>query len=215
MRVRRAWPVAALLLAPVLAGCSDDDEPNADPTPTETVTETPTESSSAPTTEATTETTTETTTAAPALPAACELVTADTLAKALGVTFGPGEIGGGSSDENGIAWKSDNCSFEAEDLMEVKVKITGPDDFTAGAFTCPQPTEVGAILEPADDIAGATKGWWKVSDAPPLEATLRACSETVNVDVDFDYEDGVDYEGDPRQQAALLAEHVLGSLQGE
>lgn len=214
MRARRAWPVAALLLAPVLAGCSDD-EPTAESTPTETVTETPTESSSAPTTEATTETTTETTTAAPALPGACDLVTADTLAKILGVSFAAGRVGGGSTTENDLAWKSDNCSFEAEDLMEVKVKITGPDDFTEGSFGCPQPTEIAAIVEPADDIAGATEGWWKVSDAPPLEATLRACSDTVNVDVDFDYEDGVDYEGDPRQQAALLAEHVLGSLQGE
>lgn len=215
MRARRAWPVAALLLAPVLAGCGDDDEPNAEPTPTETVTETPTESSSAPTTEATTETTTETATAAPALPGACDLVTADTLAKILGVTFEEGRVGSGSTAENDNTWKSDNCSFEAEDLMEVKVKITGSDDFTEGSFGCPQPTEIAAIVEPADDIAGATEGWWKVSDAPPLEATLRACSDTVNVDIDFDYEDGVDYEGDPRQQAALLAEHVLGSLQGE
>lgn len=215
MHVRHAWPVAALLLAPVLTACGGDDEPTTESTPTETVTETPTESSSAPTPTASTEATSEATSEAPALPSACELVTADTLAKALGVTFGPGEIGGGSTDENGIAWKSDNCSFEAEDLMEVKVKITGPDDFTAGSFTCPQPTEIAAIVEPADDIAGATDGWWKVSDSPPLEATLRACSETVNVDVDFDYEDGVDYEGDPRQQAAQIAEHVLASLQGE
>lgn len=215
MRVRQAWPVAALLLAPVLTACGGDDEPTAESTPTETVTETPTESSSAPTATASSESTSEATSEAPTLPGACELVTADTLAKALGVTFEPGRIGGGSTDENGIAWKSDNCSFEAEDLMEVKVKITGPEDFTTGSFTCPQPTEIAAIVEPADDIAGATDGWWKVSDSPPLEATLRACSDSVNVDVDFDYEDGVDYEGDPRQQAAQIAEHVLASLQGE
>ncbi|KRB76428.1 hypothetical protein ASE01_15805 [Nocardioides sp. Root190] len=214
MRVRRAWPVAALLLAPVLAGCGDD-EPSAEQTPSEsgspspsvTPTPSPSETSEAPSEPPSS--------AAPALPTACELVTADTLAKALGVSFAAGEPGGGSTEENGIAWKSDNCSFEAEDLMEVKVKITGPDDFTTGTFSCPQPTEVAAILEPADDVAGATEGWWKVSDSPPLEATLRACSPTVNVDVDFEYEDGVDYEGDPRQQAAQIAEFVLAALAGD
>lgn len=212
MRVRRTWPVAALLLTPVLAACGDD-EPEAEPTPSDTVssspsvTTTPSETSEVPTEEPST--------AAPALPTACELVTADTLAKTLGVTFAPGRIGGGGSEENGVAWKSDNCTFEAEDLMEVKVKITGPDDFTKGTFGCPQPPEIAAILEPADDIAGATEGWWKVSDAPPLEATLRACSASVNVDIDFDYEDGVDYEGDPRQQAAQLAEFVLAALAGD
>lgn len=213
MRVRRTWPVAAaLLLAPVLAGCGDD-EPEAEPAPSDTVssspsvTPTPSESAEEPTEEPTTD--------APALPTACELVTADTLAKALGVTFGTGRPGGGGTEENGIGWKSDNCTFEAEDLMEVKVKITGPDDFTKGTFSCPQPPEIASILEPADDIAGATEGWWKVSDSPPLEATLRACSATVNVDIDLDYEDGVDYEGDPRQQAAQLAEHVLASLAGD
>lgn len=214
MRVRRAWPVAALLLAPVLAGCSDDDEPTTEPTPSDTASPSPTESSSAPATP-TTEPSTVETSEAPALPGACDLVTADTLAKALGVTFGPGEVGGGATDENGSAWKSDNCSFEAQDLMEVTVKITGPEDFTTGTFGCVQPSETGAIIEPADDVAGATSGWWKVSEAPPLEATLRACSDTVNVDVVLAYEDGVDYEGDPRQQAAQIAQHVLTSLQGD
>lgn len=215
MRVRRTWPVAALVLVPVLAGCGDDEpadepdstetssSPSVTPTPSPTATET-TETSSAPPTSQ-----------APALPTACELVTADTLAKALGVTFAAGEPGGGGTDEGGKAWKSDNCSFEAEDLMEVTVKLTGPGDFTRGAFGCVQPSEVGSILEPATDVAGASDGWWKVSEAPPLEATLRACSADLNVDVEFEYEDGVDYEGDPRQQAAQLAEHVLAALAGD
>ena len=63
-------------------------------------------------------------------------------------------------------------------------------------------------------VPGSTDGWWKVSDAPPLEATLRACSATANVEVDLDYEDGVDYQGDPRQQAAQIAGLVLSGLQG-
>ncbi len=79
------------------------------------------------------------------------------------------------------------------------MKVTGPGDFVKGAFSCPQPLEIAAIIEPADDVPGSTDGWWKVSDAPPLEASLRACSETANVEVHLEYEDGVDYQGDPRR----------------
>lgn len=214
MRLRRTWPAAVLLLAPVLAACSDDADSTPDddtsssaPAPSETPSSAPASTPSE---------TEETTTAPPAssLPAACDLITADDLAKAMGVTFAPGRAGTGDTTEQDLSWTSDDCSFEAEDLVEVTVKLTGPDDFTQGRFGCPQPPEVGSIIDPADDIAGATDGWWKVSDAPPLEATLRACSATALVDVEMEYEDGVDYEGDPRAQAAQLAEFVLANLQG-
>lgn len=215
MRVRRLWPAAFLLLVPVLTGCSEDGgvdgsglstptDTSSTPAPSDTTTA-PTETTSAP----------ETTSAAPSgLPAACDVVTSDDVAKAFGVSFGAGEIGGGSTSEQGVDWKSDNCAFEAQGLVEVKVKLTAPDDFTAGTFGCPQPTEIAAIVEPVDDIAGATDGWWKVSDAPPLEATLRACSATALVEVELEYEDGVDYEGDPRSQSIAIAELVLAALQG-
>lgn len=217
MRLRRLWPAALLALAPVLAACGDDepdadgpDDPTTSAAPTDAVTETPTQASSA------TQPPVEVTSEPPAsdLPAACDLVTRDDVEKAMGVSFGPAELGGGTTSEQDLEWRSDNCSFEAEDLVEVTVKITGPADFVSGSFTCAQPSEVASIIEPADDVPGSTDGWWKVSDAPPLEATLRACSPTANVDVDLDYEDGVDYEGDPRQQAAQLAGLVLSGLQG-
>lgn len=218
MRLRRLWPAALLALAPVLAACGDD-EPDADGTDdpttsaaptTATPSETPTE---APTTS---EPPVETSSVPPAsdLPAACDLVTGNDIAKAMGVSFGPAEIGGGTTSEQDLEWRSDNCSFEAEDLVEVTVKVTGPADFVKGTFTCAQPSEIASIIEPADDVPGSSEGWWKVSDAPPLEATLRACSTTANVDVDLDYEDGVDYQGDPRQQAAQIAALVLANLQG-
>ena len=216
MRLRRLWPAALLVLAPVLAACGDDEPDAADeqttsaePT-TDAPSQTPTEESSA------TEAPVETTTAPPArdLPAACDLITGDDIAKAMGVTFGPAETGGGTTSEQDLEWRSDNCSFEAQDLVEVTVKVTGPSDFVKGAFTCAQPSEIASIIEPADDVPNSTDGWWKVSDAPPLEATLRACSRTANVDVDLDYEDGVDYQGDPRQQAAQIAGLVLSGLQG-
>lgn len=218
MRLRRLWPAALLALAPVLAACGDDepdtdgaDDPTTSAAPTtDAASETPTETSSA------TEPPVEDTSAPPAadLPAACDLITRDDVQKAMGVTFGPAELGGGTTTEQDLEWRSDNCSFEAEDLVEVTVKVTGPADFVKGSFTCAQPSEVASIIEPADDVPGSTEGWWKVSDAPPLEATLRACAPTANVDVDLDYEDGVDYQGDPRQQAAQIAGLVLSGLQG-
>lgn len=218
MRLRRLWPAALLTLAPVLVACGDDepaadgaDDPTTSAAPTtDAASETPTEASSA------TEPPVEVTSEPPAsdLPAACDLITANDIAKAMGVTFGPAETGGGTTIEGNLEWRSDNCSFEAEDLVEVTVKVTGPADFVEGSFGCAQPSEIASIIEPADDVPGSTDGWWKVSDAPPLEATLRACSETANVDVDLDYEDGVDYQGDPRQQAAQIAGLVLSGLQG-
>lgn len=218
MRLRRLWPAALLALVPVLAACGDDepdadgaDDPTTSAAPTtDAASETPTEVSSA------TEPPVEVTSDPPAsdLPAACDLITANDIAKAMGVTFGPAEIGGGTTSEQDLEWRSDNCSFEAEDLVEVTVKVTGPADFVKGAFSCPQPPEIASIIERADDVPGSTDGWWKVSDAPPLEATLRACSATANVEVDLDYEDGVDYQGDPRQQAAQIAGLVLSGLQG-
>lgn len=219
MHVRRTLPAALLLLAPVLAACGDGDEsPDADVTssPTTPTSDAPTTPSALTPSATPTEVTSAASSAPPAatLPAACDLATSEAIAKNFGVTVGPAEVGGGGSSEGGREWKSDNCSFEAKDLVEITVKLTGPGDFTKGAFGCPQPTEVAAIVDPADDIAGATKGWWKVSDAPPLEATLRACTAGVLLDIELEYEDGVDYQGDPRNDSVAFAERILADLQG-
>lgn len=213
MRVRRLWPAALLLLTPVLAACGDDD-PDADDTATETPSATeassPTEATSAPTS-APTE---PSSTAAAGLPMACDVVTADDLAEAYGMSFGAPEVGGGGTSEGDLEWSSDNCSFESEGLAEVTIKLTGPEDFTRGAFGCPQPRDNDGIVEPAADVAGATGGWWKVSNPPEFEGELRACTPQVLLQVDLDYEDGVQYEGDPFNQSVGLAEKILATLKG-
>ena len=224
MRVRRTLPAALLLLTPALAACSDDqDAPGADasPSPSEPTSQAPTSSPSAtapsttaPTASATAPTSTPSAPSAATLPAACDLATSEAIAKVYGIRVGPAEVGGGATSEGGRDWKSDNCSFEADDLVEITVKLSGPADFTRGAFGCPQPNEVASIVDPADDIAGATDGWWKVSDAPPLEATLRACTADVLLDIHLEYEDGVDYPGDPRNDSVRFAELLLADLQG-
>ncbi|WP_377326013.1 hypothetical protein ACFJIY_12660 [Pimelobacter simplex] len=220
MRLRRTLPAALLLLTPALAACGDDgDGPDADASssPTEPTSDAPTTPSAiTPSATPTSVTSAAPSSAPPAatLPAACDVVTSDAVARAYGVTVGPADDGSGATSEGGSAWKSDDCSFEAKDLVEITVKLTGRGDFTKGTFGCPQPNEVGAIVDPADDIAGATKGWWKVSDAPPLEATLRACTADALLDIELDYEDGVDYQGDPRNDSIAFAEQILADLQG-
>jgi len=211
MRVRRLWPAALLVLTPALAACGDDepgeDGPSAEPSPTAasstvtTPTAAPSSTPAAPST-------------APAagLPAACDVVSADDLAEAYGMSFGAPEVGGGSTSEQGVEWSSDNCSFEAEDLAEVTVKLTGPEDFAKGAFGCPQPPEVGGSVEPVRDIAGASGGWWKVSNPPTFEGELRACTDAVLLEIDLEYEEGVQYEGDPVNQSIGLAEKILAAL---
>ncbi|WP_436701949.1 hypothetical protein [Nocardioides sp. BYT-33-1] len=210
MRVRRLWPAALLLLTPVLAACGDDD-PDADDAPT--AASSPTEETS-PTEAPPSSPPTAPAPPASTLPAACDVVSADDLAEAYGMPFGAPEVGGDDSSENGLAWTSDDCSFESAGLAEVTVKLTGPEDFTQGAFGCPQPADDDGIVEPAADIAGATGGWWKVSNPPEFEGELRACTDAVLLQIDLDYEDGVQYEGDPLNQSVGLAEKILVAVKG-
>lgn len=210
----RTRPLSVALAVPVLAlalaACSDD-EPDASPSEHTSTAPSDDASSSAPT-PSPSEPASSSAPAA-ALPAACDLITEGDVAKMMGLTPGPGESDTGDDDDAGVAWRTSECSFEAQGQVEVTVKVTGPADVTKGAFGCPQPDDRDGNVEPADDVAGASKGWWKTNSAPPLEATLRACSATANVDVDLDY-DTNDYEGDPRQQAGDLAAFVLANLQG-
>jgi hypothetical protein len=228
MHLRRLTPAALLLLAPVLAACNGNDDGQDDgrgaasdasspstPASAESTpaSPTPTTASSATSASATTSAPVEVTSApAAGLPAACDIVTADDVAAAYGVTVGPAEVGGGSTSEGARTWSSDNCSFEAPDLVEVTVKLSGPEDFSKGGFGCPQPSDISGVVEPADDIAGASRGWWKVSNPPHFKASLRACTKTALLEIDLDYKDGVDYEGDPRNQSAALAERLLATL---
>jgi hypothetical protein len=200
--------IAVLLLGSVVAGCGDDDESaeNAPPSssspdsPGPSDTSGPTDGSSA--------------TEAPAgVPAACDVLTPDDVTAAFGVAFGAPVPGGGGHTEQDLEWQSDNCSFEAEDLVEVQLALTAPEDFTGGSFQCPEPRAIASTVTPAE-VPGATEAWWDVDEAPPLEATLRVCTEGYNFDIDLDYEDGVDFQGDPMQQSVALAGTVLEVLGG-
>lgn len=212
MRSHRGFlAVAVLVLAPVLAGCGDDDDPEDRP-PASSSPDQP-ESSSAGTSESASETSSETSDAPAGLPAACDVLTPADVEAAFGVPFGEPSIGGGGTTEQDIVWQSDDCNFEAEDLVEVDFALTGPDDFTAGEFQCPEPRGIASTVTPVE-VPGAVEAWWDRDDAPPLEATLRVCTEGYNFDIDLEYEDGVDFQGDPKQQSIALAETALGVLGG-
>jgi hypothetical protein len=206
-----------LLLVPVLVGCGDDDEPEDTP-PSSSSPDDPDETSegtSSPTSEATSETPSETTSAtaetsgAAGLPAACDVITADDVTDAFGVAFGLPEPGGGGHSEQDVEWQSDNCSFEAADLVEVQLALSGPDDYTDG-FTCPEPTAIASTVEPVSGVGD--RAYWERDEAPPLEATLRVCTASYNFDIDLEYEDGVDFQGDPRKQSIALAKAVLAKI---
>lgn len=213
MRLRRLAPAAVLLLVPVLAACGDDKEPAAgtdDPT-----SEAPT-TSDAPTTPASTPAATETTSAPteepPAAVAACDLITAGDVGKVMGVSFAAGSPDSEDEKEGAVSWTASECSFEAKDLVEVSVRVAEPAAFASGKVQCPMPAEGDGSVEPRD-VAGATEAWWKISPPPNFEGIVRACSTDALVEVDLDYEDGVDYDGDPGEQASQLAAFVLANLQ--
>lgn len=197
MRLRRLWPAAVLVLAPVLAACGDDGDPDTEPTPSATPTseaatptpsETPTSSAMTPTT---TPPTVEPTTAG--RPPACDLLTDGDVSKALGETVAAGKATG-----------ADTCTFTGS-TVTVKVSVSGP-----GA--CTQPADTDGNVEPSD-VAGAKTSWWKTSSAPPLVALQRACAKDAKVDVALTYSTP-SYEGDPSAGSAQLAGLVLASLQG-
>ncbi len=201
--------VAVLLLSPVLVACGDDDEPEDSP-PSSSSPDSPPPSSDA---SSPTEESSATSDAPAGLPSACEVLTPEDVQAAFGVPFGGPVPGGGGHTEQDIVWQSDNCSFEAEDLVEVQLGLTAPDDFTAGEFHCPKPAAIASTVTAAE-VPGATEAWWDRDDSAPLEATLRVCTEAYNFDIEVEYEDGVDFQGDPQQQSIALAGVVLAKLGG-
>ena len=144
----RLAPVLLLLLAPALSACggdsdntTDDAAPPSSSTPSVPPTSAPTdESKTADTSDTadTDETESASTDPAEGLSPACEVLAPADLKAAYGVAFGDGEVGGGGTSESGVDWQSDNCDWEAQDLVEVQLAISGPDDFEGG-FTCPEP----------------------------------------------------------------------------
>lgn len=213
MRISRPLLAAAVLLtASTLVACGEDDEPANRP-PASSSPESPDQppASSAPPSDG--QSTTSTDDPAGALPAACDVLTPEDVEAAFGVDFGEPGFGAGGHTEDNVEWQSDNCDWEATDLLEVTFALTGPDDFQGGTLQCPEPTGIASEVTPVD-VVGAQSAWWDRDDSPPLEATLRVCTAAYNFDIDVEFEDGVDFQGDPQQQSITLAQTALSTLGG-
>ena len=202
------------MLATVVTGCGDGDDSDDNTPPSSSSPDSPGPSSDA-TSDATspTEDSSATTEAPAGLPNACDVLTSEDVEAAFGVPFGDPGFGGGGHTQQDVEWQSDNCDWEADDLVEVQFGLTGRDDFTVGEFQCLEPSDIASTVTPAQ-VPGALEAWWDRDDAPPLEATLRVCTEGYNFDIDLEYEDGVDFQGDPMQQSIALAETAIGVLGG-
>lgn len=215
--LRRLWPAALLLLTPVLAACGDDDGDGADTGARGRGDETssaPASSSPAPTSDVSSvssDAPTSATAPAAGLPAPCDVVSAADVTAAYGEPFAADGVGSSTTSQQGTEWTGKSCNFAVEDRVEVTVRLSGPDDFTKGTFACIAPSDITGNVIPGD-VAGATSAWWKTNDAPPLEASLRACTAAAIVEIELEYEDGVDYEGDPQAQTADLMTKVLAKL---
>ncbi|MEZ0577486.1 hypothetical protein [Nocardioides sp. MH1] len=197
----RLLPVLLLALAPGLAACGDDDGESSTPTTdAASATSSPSHASTTPT---------GSTPGVPRIPPACDVLDPGDLQAAYGVAFGPAEQGGGGHSEGTYEWQSDDCSFTAEALLEVQLELVGPDDFS-GEFACPPPSEIAASVESVDGLGD--RAWWKKQDGTPLSASLRVCTPDYDFDITLDYEDGVDYVGDPETQTIALAGVVLAAL---
>lgn len=210
----RLAPVLLLVLAPALSACggdsdntTDDAAPPPSSSPSDPATSAPTTDESSPATDTGTSATAS---SDAALPAACDVLSEQEVAGAFGVPFGPGEVGSGGTGEGDLAWASDNCDWEAKDLLEVQLALTGTDDFT-GDFTCPEPPEsVASTTEQVPDLGDTA--YWEVEVSPPLEAKLRVCTARYNFDIELEFEDGTDFQGNPKQQSIALATIVLATL---
>lgn len=209
MRARRIRPVALLVLAPViasaLAACDGSGfDPQADasgsvtaePTAPETTASIPTApsspSQSASTASASPSSSVSSAPAKP-VPPACELVGAAEVSQAFGYEFGVGRPTPSPA----------SCTFT--DAGKVTAVVAASDH-----QPCTAPPEDGTIVEPLTEVAGATRGWWVVSDVPPLRSELRACTAGARLEVHLSYVG--DYDNDPRSDSISLAEKLLQKL---
>lgn len=202
MRSVLAVPVLCVAL---LAGCSDDDPPADE---SEDV-QSPSAESDSP---ADPDTDTSPTDAGPPeLPDPCEVVSPEDVGAAFGVAFSAPDPGSGERSEQGVEWVSRDCSWEAEDLMEVELALTGSEDFAAGELVCPPLLGIGAEVSDAR-LPGASSAEVAVQDGVGLEVLARVCTDGGNFDIEVEFEDGVDFQGDPGQQVLRLARTVLSGL---
>ena len=194
--MRTTLAVLALTLA--LAGCgdSDDDEirsGGADETP----------SSAAPETSETDQPDGEV--------EVCELATEAEVEAVFGEDLPPGSFSSGSTDEDGVQWQSDNCNWDVDDGLEVRLAYSTAEDFAEGELLCP---ELDSFDTPSTPVEGldAVSAAWVVDQIDPEEGTLRICTDSALINIDTEYPDGTADPATMEEQSVALAEVVLANL---
>ena len=95
----------------------------------------------------------------------------------------------------------------SDSRFDVEASVDGGSSWTA-AYTR---TEDTVALEPFNLVEVDLSAFAGAAD---VRVRLRACTAEAFIEVDLEYEDGVDYKGDPRNQSIAIAELVLSNLQG-
>jgi hypothetical protein len=199
MRTRVALSLAALVLT--VGACSDDDGGEI----TSGGARDEPESSAPSTTE----------TPAPATPEAgpadvCDLADASDVEAAYGEPVPPGSPGSGNHSENDLEWQSDNCNWEVEDGLDVRLGVSVAEDFPDGELLCP---ELPSFDAPSTQVRTLGEGAsWVNDEFDPNEGTLRICADAEMVDIDVESPDGSRDPDTLREQTVALAEVVVANL---
>ncbi len=198
--MRTLISTAAVLVVLSVAGCGADDDPASDPAPADSSsTESPSAEPAASPAEAGPLT-------------ACSRAVEVDVETAFGLSVPAGSVGGGGHDEDGLAWKSDDCSWEVEDQLDVRLGLSVADDFEGGRLLCPPLSYLGTESTPVPGLGGGAA--WVGNDMGELEGTLRLCLAEHLVDIDVETPTGAGSLAALQRQAVVLAGMVLAKLGG-
>lgn len=145
-----------------------------------------------------------------ARPAPCDLVSSDDVAAAFGTTVDSGTDRFGGHSENDVEYSSVDCTWEAEDQLEVELELSFADDFEQG-MVCQTVSYLGDEGKPAD-VAGADSASWLASEDPnEIEARLRACTDSAVITLHVEDETGANVP-QLRTAAITVLEKALTGL---
>jgi hypothetical protein len=141
---------------------------------------------------------------------ACDLAGEADVEAAYGEPVPPGSAGGGSHSENDVEWETDNCKWEAEDGLDIRLGVSVAEDYPDGQLICPELHSFDTAATPVPELGdGAT---WVIDELDANEGTLRVCLDEVNFDLDVESSDGSRDPNTLRDQSVALAGVVLAHL---
>lgn len=138
----------------------------------------------------------------------CDLLTPDEVAQIAGNAL-DGDAITSPTSENDLSWTAHQCVWSgppSSTSVEVTWSVSRPDDFPAGASTCPPP--IGTTT-PVDGIGTAATWSWADPGTEQKVGVLRVCSPEAFVVVQVS---GTPNDPQQQQVATSVAEKVLAAL---